>query len=81
VKADINELIAEAERAIGALLDSPDDEHKALAAWELILTAQDFIECLRHAATESGQLASSTAHLRRRALDVMRFATRMHDEG
>jgi hypothetical protein len=75
VKADINQLIGEAEGAIGALLDSPEDEHTTLAAWELVLTAQDFIEGLRHAASDSGQLATTATHLRRRALDAMRLAS------
>jgi hypothetical protein len=75
VKADIHELIGEAEGAIGAVLDAPGDEHKALAAWEGILTAQDFIDGLRHAATDSGQLATGATHLRRRALDAMRVAS------
>jgi hypothetical protein len=75
VKVDINELIAEAARAVDSLLESPGDEHKALAAWESVLAAQDFIEGLRHAATDSGQLANAATHLRRRALDAMRVVS------
>ena len=80
VRADMDQLIAEAQLAIHGLADSPDDEHGALAAWELVLTAQDFIEGLRYAATDSSQLFTAATHLRRRALDALRQAARLHGD-
>jgi hypothetical protein len=76
----MDELIGEAHQVIQGLADAPDDEHKALAAWELVLAAQDFIEGLRYAATDSSQLVSTATHLRRRALDALRQAAKLHGD-
>lgn len=78
VKADIDELIDEAAQAIAAMSDSPDDDHKALAVWELILMTQDLIAGLRHGATETGQLVTTATHLRKRAMEAMAKAALLH---
>lgn len=78
VKADIDELINEAAQAVHDMIDSPDDYYKALAAWELILMAQDLVAGLRHAASETGQLVTTATHLKRRAVEAMARAALLH---
>lgn len=79
VKADIDELIDEAAQAVDGLIDSPNDDQKALAAWELILMAQDLVVGLRHGATETSQLVTTATHLRRRATDAMARAALLRE--
>lgn len=71
VSASVDRHILAAAQAVDALIDDPDSEEKAIAAWEQILVGQDFIGHVKKDKTGSGTLTRSSSALRRMGAAAM----------
>lgn len=77
VTAEVDRHIQVAAQAVDALVDAPNDNERAVTAWEQILRTQDLIGRIRESTARSGDLTMTAIELRQRAAAALRASDRL----
>lgn len=77
VTAEVDRKILAAAQAVDGLADAPNDDEKAITAWEHILTARDLIGRIRESTARPRDREMPATELRQRAASALRASDRL----